>query len=375
MLALAALATCIGDRAAPADAAGGGLLARKLPRIAYQGGPFLRNPRLVTITFSNDDPRLVARLEEFGRLIARSEWWRVVTEGYCARPGDCIGEGRAGPPVHLDQMLPPDMRDSDVEALLRQAARAGRLGPIDESALWLVYLPAGVDLADATTRYCTERARALHRSLELDGTRVAFAVLPRCGDERELTGSASHEILEATTNPFPASRGFAFATGSGPSGFSAAGLEPVDPCGLITIDDHRATESGFVVHRAWSNRAAARGHNPCVPSPPDAPYVMLVPRAPAARLARVGETVTVDLDASTTGAAKAWNISAFDLSGYLNNDRYVELALDRRTVAAGQRVKLTITARKHNPAQRQIVAIVSTLGDRSYMWPLLVMMR
>lgn len=255
------------------------------------------------------------------------------------------------------------------------AARAGLLGAIDDSVLWLVYLPAGVSLADPTTRYCTGKARAFHRSLDLDGARVAFAVLPRCGDEAQLTGSASHEILEATTNPFPAVRGFAFPSGSGASGFSAAGLEPVDPCGLVTMDAHQTTESGFVVHRAWSNRTAALGRDPCVPSPPDAPYVMLVPRAPAVRIAGVGETATIDLDASTAGNATAWTISAFDLGGYFDDDRYVDLALDRRTVTAGQRVSLTITARKRSPTQREIVALVSTLGGHSYMWPLLVVMR
>jgi hypothetical protein len=372
---LAALAGCVCDRAGSADAAGGGLLARKLPRIAYRGGPFVRNPQLVTITFANDDPRLVSRLEEFGRVIARSDWWHAVTDGYCSRPGACIGDGRAGPPVHLDEALPTDVRAVDIEALLRREAKTGRLGPIDESALWLVYLPAGINLSDETTRYCTGKARAFHRSLDLDGVRVAFAVLPRCGNEGELTGSASHEILEATTNPFPAARGFAFPTGSEPSGFSAAGLEPVDPCGLVTMDAHRTIESGFVVHRAWSNRAAALGRDPCVPSPSDEPYVMVVPRQPAVRLARVGETVTVDFDATTTGNANTWSVSAFDLSGYLDDERYVEVVLDRRTIAAGQHTKLSITARKNNSAQRAIVAVVSTLGSHSHMWPLLVMMR
>ena len=154
-MVLAALSSCVCDRPAPADAADRVLVARKLPRIAYRGGPFLRNPRIVTITFSNDDPHLVSRLEEFGRVIARSAWWHAVTDGYCARPGDCIRDGSAGPPVHLAQTLPSEMRDGGVEALLRRAARAGLLGPVDGSALWLVYLPAGVSLADATTRYCT----------------------------------------------------------------------------------------------------------------------------------------------------------------------------------------------------------------------------
>lgn len=374
---LAAFAACAQDpaRSGPGDAADGGLLARKLPRIEYRGGPFIRNPRIVTITFANDDPKLISRLERFGGVITRSSWWRAVVDGYCDPRGACIGDGGAASAVHLDQALPPEMRDADVEALLRRAARAGLLGPIDPNTLWLVYLPGGVSLTDATTRYCAGKARAFHRSLTVDGVRVAFAVLPRCGDEAQLTGSASHEILEATTNPFPAERGFAFATGSAPSGFSATGLEPVDPCGLVTMDGHRTTESGFVVHRAWSNRAAALAHDPCVPAPPDRQYVMLVPREPAVRLARVGDTVTVDLDASTAGPAKTWAISAFDLGGYQDHQQYVELALDRATVTAGQHVKLSIKARKKHPTQREIVAVVSTLGAHSYIWPLLVMMR
>ena len=359
----------------PADAANGTLLARKLPRIEYRGGPFLRNPKVVTITFTNDDPKLVSRLEQFGATITRSPWWHTVTDGYCAKPGGCIGDGSAGSPVHLDEALPADLRDTDVDALLLRTAKAGRLGPIDKETLLLVYLPKGVSLTDATTRFCTGHARAFHRSLELDGARIAFAVLPRCGDEAQLTGSASHEILEATTNPFPAEHGFAFTTGSASSGFTAAGVEPVDPCGLTTMDSHWTTDSGFVVHRAWSNRAAALAHDPCVPSRPDRPYVMLVPREPAVHLAHEGGIVSIDLDASTAGASKTWAVSAFDLSGHQDHERYVGLTLDKATVTAGESVKLTIQVRKMNPAQREIVAVVSTIGVHSYMWPLLVMMR
>jgi hypothetical protein len=358
------------------DAADGGLLARKLPRIEYRGGPFLRNPRIVTITFTKDDPKLVARLEQFGTWITRSPWWHTVIEGYCAKPDECIGDGSAAPPLHLDDALPTEMRDSDVDGLLLRTAKAGRLGPLDTNTLLLVYLPKGVSLGDATTpRYCTGGPRAFHRALEVDGARIPFAVLPRCSDEAELTGTASHEILEATTNVFPAERGFAFVAGSGPSGFTAAGLEAVDPCGLVTMDGHWTTDNGFVVHRAWSNREAALAHDPCVPSRPDRPYVMLVPREPAVRLPREGETATIDFDASTAGPPLRWAVSAFDLSGYQDHEQYVELTLDKATIATGESVKLSIRSRKRNPKERGIIAVVSTLGVHSHMWPLLVMMR
>jgi hypothetical protein len=50
-----------------------------------------------------------------------------------------------------------------------------------------------------------------------------------------------------------------------------------------------------------------------------------------------------------------------------------KLTLDKSTVTAGQSVTLSIRSLKRNPAQREIVAVVSTLGVHSYMWPLLVM--
>jgi hypothetical protein len=359
----------------PLDAADGGLLARKLPSIAYRGGPFLRNPRIVTISFAKDDPKLVSRLELFGGIITGSSWWRAVTEGYCVTPDTCIGDGSAAPPVHLADALPAELRDADVDALLLRAAKAGRLGPLDSNTLWIVYLPKGITLSDGAARYCAGGPRAFHRSVDVDGVRIPFAVLPRCGDEAELTGTASHEILEATTNVFPAERGFAFVTGSGPSGFTAAGLEPVDPCGLVTMDGHWTIESGFVVHRAWSNREASLAHDPCVPSRPELPYVMVVPREPAVRLAHEGDAVTVDLDASAAGAPLTWAISAFDLSGYQDHASYVELSLDKATVRSGDSARLTITSRKQNPKQHEIVGLVSTHGVHAHMWPLLVMMR
>src|SRR5213594_2683145 len=77
------------------ESTNGSLIARSLPRVVYRGGPFLRHPRIVTVTFKGDDPQLVSRLEQFGERITHTRWWREVTEGYCAN-GDCIGDGRPG---------------------------------------------------------------------------------------------------------------------------------------------------------------------------------------------------------------------------------------------------------------------------------------
>lgn len=359
----------------PLETTNGHLISRNLPRVTYHGGPYLRRPRVVTVTFKGDNSALVSRLEQFGSLITRTRWWREVTEGYCAH-GDCVGEGRPGAHVRLEVVLPNSVRDVDVEELLAPQAHAGRLNPLDAETLVLVYLPPGVQLSDAfVPRYCDGGPRAYHRSLKLGKSKVAYAVLPRCGGEAELTATASHEILEAATNPDPSSRGFAFDRDSSNHGFTAAGVEPVDPCGLITMNNHRTLESSFVVQRAWSNRQAELGRDPCIPIRSGQPYVALIPRQSAVRLAHIGDSATIPLDAAADRSIVHWVVAASAVTGDQDAEPCVDVSLDRSKVSIGETANLTITRRKANSKTLCIVRVISTLGVESYAWPLAVVMR
>jgi len=363
--------------AATATAATGrALIARRLPRVTYRGGPFVRRPELVTVTFAGDDPAVVATVERFGASITRGAWWRAVATGFCAAPDDCVGDGRPGRSVRLDVALPASLHAVDVERLLTRALADGRLGAVESDTVVLVYLPAHVALRDAyVARYCDGGARALHRTLRLPDASVPFAVLPRCGDVDELTAAASHEIVEATTSPDPARPGFALARDPETIAFTAAGVEVVDPCGLVTRDRHRTVADGFVVQRAWSNDAAAQGHDPCVPAPADRPYVALIPEHASVRLPAVGDRVTLVLRAAADRPVSRWSVAALDLSGRHDGTSYLELALDATTVAPDETLQLTITARRLHPKERALVGLVSTHGEQTYVWPLAVMMR
>jgi hypothetical protein len=359
----------------PAPGSNGDLIAQRLPRVVYRGGPFLRHVRIVTITFSADDPGLVTRLQQFGNTITRTFWWRQVTEGYCAKDGDCIGEGQPGLSVRLTEALPAQVHAVEISALLRREARAGRLGAVDANTVLLVYLPTGVGLKDAfIPSYCGDGPRAYHKALRFDDKSVGYAVMPRCSDEAALTGTASHELVELATNPDTAKRGFAFLQSSANLGFTASGIEAMDPCGMIARDKE-VMASGFVVRRAWSNRAAAQGHDPCVPTASDRPYLALVPRLPTASLTKEGDSVTISLDAAASQPAAEWAVSAFDLTGAQEREQYVDVTLDKTTVTAGQTAILTITLRKRHPRRLSVVGIVSTMGDYSYLWPLAVVAR
>lgn len=360
----------------PAEPAATTPIAERLPRVGYRGGPFLRNPRIVTVTFAGDDPTIVTRVRTFGEQIGRTEWWREVVDSYCLTPEDCVGEASAAPPVELRTQLPAKVRDVDIDDILEREVTRGGFGPIGPNTLLLTYLPSGVALSSASVEeYCRGRARAFHRSLRVNGGLIPYAIIPRCGDEAELTGTASHELLEATTSPDPNQRGFAFERDSAHLGFYAAGLEPVDPCGLLTMDSHWTFASGFVVHRAWSNRAASAGHDPCVPARAGRPYVAMVSREPTVRLPTVGERATITLEAVSDRPVPGWAVSAFDLSGYHDGSSYVDVSVDKTQVHAGETATLTIVVRKLHPAQVATVAVVSTIGVLSFMWPVAISMR
>lgn len=349
------------------------LIAARLPRIEYLGGPFIRRPRVVTVTFAGDSAGLVARLERFGEAITSTKWWRAVSEEYCAKPGDCIGEGQPGLAVRLDETLPADVHAHELGERLIGHAKAGRFGTIDADTLLLVYLPKGVTLRDdVVPRYCEGGPRAVHRALRIDKQSVGLALVPRCGDEATLTGTASHEILEVATSPDATRRGFAFKPQPATEGFLSAGIEPVDPCVLLLRGRNRATEHGRTMQRAWSNRAAAEGIDPCVPHVGTAPFVALVPEQPSVHLEIPGEHVKATFEAAASGEVRGWKVSVLDLTGTQDAEHYVDVALDRAYVTAGQRVTLTIVLRKRPRQGRSVVGLVSSAGQSEYLWPLVV---
>jgi hypothetical protein len=353
------------------------LIGERLPRVVYRGGPFVREPRVITVTFLGDDLTVVTRLEKFGEEVAATDWWRAVTDGYCQPAGECIRAGQNGRATRLRRELPKTIRDVDVEALLEAEAVNGALHDLDRDAVIVSYLPAGVTLSDAfNPRYCGDGPRAFHRMLRVANLTVPFAVVPRCGDEAATTMTASHEILEMATNPDPNLPGFRLPPGSPAIAFAASGAEPADVCNLLNPERPRIDERGFAMQRAWSNKAAAAGIDPCAPPAADAPYAALIPRAPVVRLVGDAATTSLVLDAAADRPDLSWKVSAIDLTGRRDGVAYLDLQLDRERVANGETAALSITLRRTDRRRElAIVGLVSLVNEREHLWPLAISMR
>jgi hypothetical protein len=105
---------------------------------------------------------------------------------------------------------------------------------------------------------------------------VAYAVMPRCpagtavDTLQQLTITASHELAEAASDPYPATNG-AYRLVSNDAwvptlGLGSAGNENGDVCIFALPYD----ESGYKVQPIWSNKAASESHEPCQPQPVNA---------------------------------------------------------------------------------------------------------
>ena len=101
----------------------------------------------------------------------------------------------------------------------------------------------------------------------------------------------------------------------------------------------------------------------------------LVPRQPILRLAQEGARGTITLEAAADRPVPAWSVAAIDLTGSQDGQRYVDVELDRDTVAPGDTATLTVTLRRRHRVGWSIVGVVSTLGGESSLWPLAVSTR
>jgi hypothetical protein len=174
-----------------------------------------------------------------------------------------------------------------------------------------------------------------HSEMVVGGASIPYAVafqfpdvpsIPNVFDD--LTNSASHEVVEAATDPYPVTSP-AWAS-VGPSDYAWGmfqgqfGAELADRCNQQY--DAKPADLPFSVNTVWSNTAAAAGHDPCVPartspffgvigSPPDTSFVN--PSFPAAKSIHIplGGTGRLPLTLfSEEAAVGTFHVDAFDMT-------------------------------------------------------------
>lgn len=282
------------------------------PTVPNRGGTVLARAKLVTITFAGYPYE--GEVQRFGDWIVDSSWLDTVCKEY-----GCGADSRAAHVV-VNETPPATMTGADVEAMLRRLAQSGSLPSPASDVLYVVYFPRETVVNPTKGSNGCDTGPYYHFSTTIDGAQVAYAVVPDCSWHRSMKAmfsdlspvetieeAASHEILEALTDPFyPAAPAFLLDDANDP--WTTMGGEVADWCvGLTT------REAGFAVTRAWSNQRAAAGGDPCVPARADVPYFNASPTGPKIVRVRPGEKAELQVVGWSTAPIEPWALRVLSM--------------------------------------------------------------
>lgn len=268
-----------------------------LPEVASRGGPVLHAPRLVPIFFRGD--ALEPDLEAFMAALPKSSYWAAATAEYG------VGDVTVAPSVVVSDAAPASMTDRDVFSWLatRIDGQSAGFPPATAEDVYMLFVPETTTVLATGGKSCVDfggyHADAIRRitaggsggALDAGGSsdsgaaldagapvqtiqRFVYAVIDRCPERGggsqfdSLTTAISHELIEASTDPFVRSRpAYTVIDAQYAAWEHGITLEPLSELADVCLYDGDPAFFGqYAVQRAWSNRAAAAGLDPCVPA-------------------------------------------------------------------------------------------------------------
>ena len=356
--------------AGQSDAGDGGTFAEAphdpFPQLPFHGGPILATPALVTVVLG--DHPLRAEVEAYGVWLAGSAYLREVGADY----GVGTGTARA---VELDGGIPALAGEVEVAAFLEGQFDAGTV-PVPSTLtapLYVLYFPPDAGLGGVCTTVFSYHAAASY-----EGTPFPFVVDADCPesvtgypDLEEIELTASHEILEAATDPFPSTDAGYRLTDPASLWYLPSFGETADLCeGAVFLDP----DGGFYAQRIWSNSEAALGtQSPCLPEA--LPYFNASPSPDTVQSVAPGAVVQFTLTGFSTAPVPAWGIAVMATFG----DFDAAPSLDAGTLQNGEATVATLTvpadAGTGARAQVWIGSYVQGGSDWTGYWPVEVVVR
>jgi hypothetical protein len=358
------------------------------PQVISLGGPVIA-PYIVPITYPGDP--FVAQIEAFTAGLGATTFWSTVTSEYG------VGPATSAPPVHIQTAAPATIDDSAIQQFI-QSNVGTTLPAAKPGIIYAFFYPASTTVTWNGAASCAQN-EGYHWDLALSGgTNVSYVVVPRCDSAVGAPGVsgidattlvASHEYVEAATDPFPT---LAPAYGALDADHTIWGVmenvELGDLCTWATGVAIKPPGFDFTVQRIWSNASITAGHDPCVPAlaPAASPYFNSVPElddtvtiTSYGRPTKTkgvyllpGQSKTISLwlysDAPTVGP---WTVSAVDAPyyGIPATTHNLTFAFDKTQGQNGDRIQLTITVNGYDPQVGGApFMITSTLGQQSNTW-------
>jgi hypothetical protein len=374
-----------------------------LANLANNGGVVLTNAVIVPVTWPGDPG--AAFLEKFSDEIGTSDYWTKTTVEYGVGPG----QSGAANHVRLTEAAPAVMSDQDLDNFVIKNAGDPAIShwpaPTAQT-VYLLMLPQDMSLTLGGQDACGQGIGGYHTNTTVNGNQVAYAIVPRCAfggatTPQQLldlaTQSASHELIEAATDPHPQTDAAWIGYDDNHLSFDffqQFQSENADSCEFFKSSFYQNTETSFAfnVQRSWSNKSAQAGHDPCVPLPAN-PYFNVAPIAAedlvvdlstvggnAASKTRgyavkVGETRTFAVglysDAPTSGP---WALTVAESNPVFGAPKTSRLAvsIDKQTGQNGEKAYVTVTVKLAGKTKAELLTVVSSSGQSKHYMPILI---
>lgn len=239
-----------------------------MPLFVDYGGPVLLDPGIVTVTFVGDAWR--DQLRTYDKFLVTSDWWKTVaTVPFFIGPGTDQGD------VELPDTVSGKLFDNDVDIkpFLQKEIASKALPTPDASTLYVLYFPAATTITLSGATSCVQFGGFHDNTTYTSGATslpVSYVVVPRCDSTStdDVTNAASHEIVEAATDPQPSTAIGWYMADDDAWTLEQAGLQGGAEVADVCIGRPPYTDNGYPLVRSWSNAAAKASHDPCQPTDP-----------------------------------------------------------------------------------------------------------
>lgn len=328
-------------------------------------------PLFVPVTYDSDELR--PQIEDFIASVGCTTWWRAVAPDYG------VADGVSGDPVHVSEQEPGMITDAQIQTWIKSKIGDGSFPKPTRNTVYAIFYPSNTTVQASFGKGCFSFG-AYHSYFAYQGNWIGYAIMPRCADLNALTEVTSHELIEAVSDPAPG--GYQDVGPRNVAWSLFGGSEVGDMCEHASSANYQPSDYAFPLQRAWSNKAAFSGHNPCLPA--DSPnwfvaapvlsdtvtvnyYGMPTP-ALGLKLA-AGNQTTIDVRMLSDGPTSGWNVSAQDLSQWTIGKTVLKFAFDKTQGIEGDVLKLTVTRSGTNQNYgADPFFIRSTSGSAEHLW-------
>ncbi len=329
-----------------------------VPQVQSYGGDVLDAPNVIPVFFANDDKQ--SMIEDFLHQLAGSSFWGDSTKEYG------VGPLTVGSSIVVSDAPPQTTDVSQIESWL--ASYLDGTHPewpaIAKNNVYTVFYPTTTTINDANWGQSCQSFGGYHFEAKgAGGKSIVYAVLPRCGSfntgltaDDQLTAALSHELIEASTDPFTVSLPAYSYVDVDHMVWNLMPLGEVGDMCAYQPQSYQRLVGAYMVQRPWSNASALAGHDPCVPVLSE-PYFNAAPilkdslsldyygQSVVTKGVQVplGQSKTIDVQMFSDAPTADWTVQAVDETYGTNQPHQLTFAWDSQSGNNGDVRHLTIT--------------------------------